>query len=257
MEVSAATALLWGAEAGAYRVRVVAVYPNGTSTFVEGSVTVSEATQIPGGIAADDLTNVPSTAFQTSDYAEDAYGNPTAGAWLGVGASQPLKVGPLGIQIGELKLKEDTFYQQKLINTGFSAGLDPGWTLATGALTTQTPPTVSVASGGSGSATLRQNVMVGTIPEGKSPTIKLKHKATKGTDPSDIVQVTVTLTNLDGGSSPSAQSVNPPGDNTQREATLTFSDLTVTGAYRVQIALTAIGGTAAASVEIDDVRFYA
>lgn len=128
MEVSAATARLWGAEEGSYRVRVVAVYPTGSSTFVEASTTVSEATSIPGGIAADDLTNVDSTAFQTSDYAEDAYGNPTAGAWLGVGAAQPMKCGPNGLKIGKGVFNQQSLITERVAN-GFFWKSAEGWGL--------------------------------------------------------------------------------------------------------------------------------
>jgi hypothetical protein len=160
--IGTGTTLLWAYDARSslgttwQKLSASGVAPAGT-VAVEFSVD-SGATVVPGGIIAwDDFyatrkisagvieadavqtihlnayavtaAKIATDAVKTSNYAEDAYGNPTAGAWLGVGAAQPMKCGPNGLKIGK-----GTFNQQSLIFDRVFNGMlwysATGWSLS-------------------------------------------------------------------------------------------------------------------------------
>lgn len=71
---------------------------------------------------------IATDAVKTSDYAEDAYGNPTAGAWMGVNTTNPIKCGPNGLQIGKGVFNQQSIITERIAN-GFFWKSAEGWGL--------------------------------------------------------------------------------------------------------------------------------
>lgn len=102
------------AGAKSFRVKITSTGP-GYGYFDEFMLRLcSDATLIVDGSITGEL--ISGDAIKTSNYQEDLYGNPTQGAKLGINTTQPLKVGPNGLNIGGSIFNQASLRTNRVVN---------------------------------------------------------------------------------------------------------------------------------------------
>jgi hypothetical protein len=140
---------------------------------------------------------IQTDAIQSSDYAEDGFGNPTAGFKASIGVAQPMKCGPAGLQVGTSIFNQATGRWNRLLNGPFgnSFSADSGgsaknfffnWntsdftyagvaapSVGSAAMSTTAP----VSSSGSRTGVIHQYMRISTLPPQSvySPHLKFKY----------------------------------------------------------------------------------